>query len=163
MTKLNDEAKSLIVRRLACYDTPKQAADAVKEEFGLDVSRQQCAAYDPTKAAGKSLSPKWREAFDATRRQFLGQLGDIPVANRAVRLKVLDRIYQRAENQGNLVLAMNALEQAAKEVGGALTNQQKVEHTGADGGPIKTTAAFAHVSATPEEYAAAVRKVLDEY
>jgi hypothetical protein len=32
------------------------------------------------------------------------------------------------------------LEQAAKEAGGAYTNKQKLEHTGKDGGPIRTAA-----------------------
>lgn len=41
MASLNNEIKAFIVQALACFDTPSQVAKAVKQEFDLDVSRQQ--------------------------------------------------------------------------------------------------------------------------
>lgn len=129
MAALKDEVKAFIVQALACFDTPTQVADAVKEEFGLEVSRMRVAAYDPTKSTGRDLSKKWRAIFDEARRQFLEQTAAIPVANQAYRLRVLDRLVTKTERQGNTALTAQLLEQAAKETGGSFTNRQKVDST----------------------------------
>lgn len=70
MATLSEDAKLHIVQALACFDTPTQVVESVKEEFGIDVLRNQVAQYDPTKVSGKSLSKKWRTIFDDTRRRF---------------------------------------------------------------------------------------------
>ena len=41
MAALKSEVKSFIVQALACFDTPSQVAEAVKNEFGVVLSRQQ--------------------------------------------------------------------------------------------------------------------------
>ncbi|QTO19912.1 DUF2280 domain-containing protein [Burkholderia seminalis] len=161
MTRLSDEAKSLIVRRLACYDTPKQVVDAVKEEFGIDVSRQQCAAYDPTKHAGRSLGEKWRVVFEETRRSFLVDAAQVPIAHMSVRLRRIERILVEAEKRGNAVLVLQALEQAAKEMGGAFTNKTRVEASGPNGAAIQHGVVTTAVPVS--EYAKAVRQALDEF
>lgn len=69
----------------------------------------------PTKRTAAVLSEEWREAFNAGRCALLEQLQDIPITSHAIRLKVLDRICTRAEEQGEFVLALNALEPAALE------------------------------------------------
>lgn len=66
MAALKDEVKRFIVQALACFDTPTQVVQAVKETFGLDVTRQQCELYDPTKYAGRDLGVKWRTVFEDT-------------------------------------------------------------------------------------------------
>ncbi|KTC33210.1 hypothetical protein AO265_35290 [Pseudomonas sp. ABAC61] len=55
MAALKNEVKSFIVQALACFDTPSQVVEAVKNEYGLVVTRQQVETHDPTKAAGKGL------------------------------------------------------------------------------------------------------------
>lgn len=129
MAALKDEVKAFIVQALACFDTPTQVAEAVKEQFGVDVPRNHVGAYDPTKASGRDLSKKWRVMFDETRRHFLEQVAEIPVANQAYRLRVLDRLVTKTERQGNTALTAQLLEQAAKETGGSFTNRQKVDST----------------------------------
>lgn len=124
MARLNDAVKQFIVQALACYDTPQQVADAVKEEFGLDVPRQQVALYDPTKHAGRNLSKKWRAIFDATRENFKAETGEIPIAQRAYRLRKMSQIASQAERMRNLPLVLQILEQAAKEVGDAYVNHK---------------------------------------
>jgi hypothetical protein len=42
---------------------------------------------------------------------------------------------EKAEAQGNMVLASSLLEQAAKEMGGAFTNRREL--TGKDGGAVE--------------------------
>jgi hypothetical protein len=138
MAALAENVKLRIVQALACFDTPSQVAKDIKAEFGIVVSPQQCELYDPNKRAGQKLSEKFRLIFAETRKTFLEDTSLIGVSHRAVRLRTLQRMIDRAESQGNLSLTAQLLEQVAKETGDAYTNRQKLEHTGKDGGPIKT-------------------------
>ena len=133
MAALSPEVKAFIVQALACFDTPTQIASQVKQEFGLDISIQQVSSYDPTKAIAKNLGQKWIDLFNPTRSRFQTELSDIPIANKAYRLRALNRMMTSAEKMRNMALAASLMEQAAKEVGDAYSNKQKVEHTSPDG------------------------------
>lgn len=124
MAALNNEVKGFIVQALACFDTPSQVAAAVREEFGLEVTRQQCEAQDPTKRAGRDLAKKWVTLFHDTRKRFREETAEIPIANRAYRLRAMNRFVERAESMKNIGLAMQILEQAAKEVGDVYVNRR---------------------------------------
>ncbi|MFW9268014.1 DUF2280 domain-containing protein [Pseudomonas sp. D2-30] len=127
MAALKDEVKRFIVQSLACFDTPSQVAQAVKDTFGLEVSRQQCEFYDPTKYAGRDLALKWRTVFEDTRKRFREETAEIPIANRAFRLRALNRFVEKAESMKNISLAMQILEQAAKETGDMYVNRSRKE------------------------------------
>ena len=129
--KLNNEIRTFIVQSLACFDAPSVVVKAVQDEFKITVTRQTVEGYDPTKRAGKDLGPKWRTIFEETRAAFLEDTSKIGISHRAVRLRALQRMADKAETQGNMVLASSLLEQAAKEMGGAFTNRREV--TGKDG------------------------------
>lgn len=124
MAALRDEVKLFIVQALACFDTPTQVSKAVKEEFGLDVLRQQVAAYDPNCYVGRNLSKKWRTVFEDTRAKFRSETSSIPIASRAFRLRALARMAQQAEGMRNIALAVSVIEQAAKEVGDVYVNRK---------------------------------------
>lgn len=132
MAALSEDVKRFIVQALACYDSPLQVADSVKEEFGLIVPRQQVELYDPTKHAGRALSKKWRVLFEATREDWKKGATEVPIANRVFRLRVLDRLATKAERMKNAGLALRILEQAAKEVGDVYVNRGR-SAGGADG------------------------------
>ncbi|MEN8390221.1 DUF2280 domain-containing protein [Acinetobacter indicus] len=129
MAALKEPVKIFIVQALACRDTPQEVADAVKQEFKIEIDRRQCASYDPTKAAGKNLSKKFVELFNKTRADFDAGLIDIPIANKYYRLKQYQKQLER--NSKNVVMSLKILEQAAKDVGGQFTNRQEI--TGKDG------------------------------
>ena len=154
MAALNNEVKAFIVQALACYDSLETVSSSVKEQFGLSLTRQQIQSYDPTKAAGKSLSKKWVELFEVTRDRFQNEISDIPIANKAYRLRALDRMAARAETMRNYNLTAQLIEQAAKECGDSYTNKQKHEHSGAGGGPIET------LTLSKDEYKQARREML---
>jgi len=137
MAKLNEAVQRFIVQALACYDTPTQVADSVKEEFGIEITRQQAASYDPTKAMGKTLAKKWRDLFHDTRAVFRKEVAEIPIADQAFRLRQLHRMANEAMRRKNIVLAASLMEQAAKEMGGMFTNKREL--SGPGGGPIPTT------------------------
>jgi hypothetical protein len=136
MAKLTEAVQRFIVQALACYDTPSEVAEAVKEEFGLELTRQQVATYDASKTTGRTMAKKWRVLFEDTRAAFRKEVSEIPIADQAYRLRQLDKIAQQAMKRKNVVLAAQMLEQAAKEVGGMYTNRR--EFTGKGGGPIET-------------------------
>ncbi|AYL51314.1 DUF2280 domain-containing protein [Citrobacter freundii] len=133
MAALSTEVKAFIVQSLACYETPAKVIELVKENFKVTVTRQQVSAYDPANAMAKSLSQKWVDLFNSTRTRFQTEITDIPIANKAYRLRALDRMMTKAEGMRNMALAATLMEQAAKEVGDAYSNKQKVEHTSPDG------------------------------
>ncbi|MCJ2127362.1 DUF2280 domain-containing protein [Methylobacterium sp. E-045] len=136
MSTLSDEVKTFIVQQLACFDSPSDVAKAVKEEFGLDVSRQAVEGYDPTKRAGRSLSEVYRAVFDETRAEFLTDTARIGISHKAVRLRTLARLAEKAERQGNMVFVASLLEQVAKECGDAFTNKRQNEVSGKDGASL---------------------------
>lgn len=133
MAALKPEVRAFIVQELACFDTPSQIVESVQKEFKVQVTRQQVASHDPTKVAGKGLAQKWVDLFNHTRDRFLNEISDIPIANKAYRLRVLDRMATNAEKMKNYGMTSQLIEQAAKEMGDAYTNRQKVEHTSPDG------------------------------
>ena len=124
MAALKNEVKSFIVQALACFDTPSQVVEAVKNEYGVVVSRQQVETHDPTKSAGKGLAVKWATLFHDTRKRFREETAEIPIANRAFRLRGLGRMAEKAETMRNLALTAQLYEQAAKEVGDVYVNRR---------------------------------------
>ncbi|ASP95632.1 DUF2280 domain-containing protein [Sinorhizobium meliloti] len=118
--KLSDEVKTYIVQALACFDSPSVVAAAVKKEFGVDVS------HDPNKKAASGLAPKWKALFGETRKTFLEDTATIAISHRAVRLRGLQCMAEKAEIQGNMVLAASLMKQAAEESGNAYTNRREL-------------------------------------
>jgi len=128
--KLPVEVQTFIVQQLACFDTPSVVVNSVKAEFGLTITRQRVELYDPNKKAGQALSQRWRELFEATRKEFLEDTSKIAISHRAVRLRALQRMADRAEHIGNMALAAQLHEQAAKEVGDSYTNRRELTGKG---------------------------------
>lgn len=154
MAALKEPVKIFIVQALACRDTPQEVAELVKQEFGIITDRMQCASYDPTKAAGRNLSKKFRDLFEETRKKFDEGLIDIPIANKHYRMKQYDKLLNKTKNT---VTALKIMEQAAKDSGGLFTNRKEI--TGANGGPVETIQS----QTTVEDYLKAREKALDEY
>lgn len=122
--KLNDAARLFAVQSLACFDPPAVVAAAIKKEFGFDITPQGVETYDPTKRAGRALAAKWKALFEETRKTFLEDTSKIGISHKAVRLRALHRMAEKAESAGNVPLAAQLLEQAAKECGDAYTNKR---------------------------------------
>ena len=115
MAKLRKEVQFFIVRSLAVFNTPSEVAAAVKQEYGLDISRQRCESYDPTKRVCKNLSDDLRAEFEATRKDFLEMPKNIPIANASYRLSLLNTMRDRT-NEKNVLLQLKILESARAEM-----------------------------------------------
>lgn len=112
---------------------PQQVVEAVKQEYKIEITRQQVALYDPTKVAGRNLSKKLKDLFTRTCKDFRANIEDIAIANKAFRLKELQGMYY--DSGKNKRLKQNLLKQAFQETDGRVTKQ---EITGKDGKPIET-------------------------
>ena len=77
-----------------------------------------------------NLAVKWVTLFHDTRKRFREETAEIPIANRAYRLRAMNRFVERAESMKNIGLAMQILEQAAKETGDIYVNRARKEETG---------------------------------
>jgi hypothetical protein len=147
--RLTHEQQTFVVQALACFDSPSVVSNTLKKEFSIVFSPQAIECYDPTKRAGRNLSVKWRSLFDETRKTFLEDTATIAISHRAVRLRALQRMADKAEGQGNMSLASSLLKQAAEEVGGSYTNRREI--TGKDGAPVEFKHSGALTEMTAEE------------
>lgn len=127
MARLNDKHKAFLVQQLATFATPSEARDALNETFGLTVGLDQVVFYNPTTANGERLAEKWKALFRETRERFKAETGEIAIANKAYRLRELQRIIESTRSPK---LKMEAMEQAAKEVGDVYTNRRSVSMSG---------------------------------
>ena len=124
MAILKDEVKVFIVQALACFDTPSQVVEAVAENFSVKIDRMHVQKYDPTKRAGVDLAKKYVTLFHETRRKFMDEVSEVPIASRAFRLRALQSMYNSAIKRNNIVLAKDILTEAAKEVGDFYVNKK---------------------------------------
>lgn len=115
--KLTEAAQVFICQRIGVGDTPKTIADAVKEEFGVEISRATVEGYDPEKMdrRGKPIREKWRLIVEQTRSDYAKGVAHVPIMHKLVRLERWERLYQMAVERNNIVLAAELLEKASKE------------------------------------------------
>lgn len=129
MAVLTIEQKQFIVIRQAMSERGKDIRKAFKEEYDIELSRDQVVRYDPNLTdSAKRMSRPLMELYAATREQFLAEQVKTPIANRAYRLRKLNEMFHTMLDKGNLPAAAQLLEQAAKEAGEVFTN--KVKHEG---------------------------------
>lgn len=126
MAQLTDEVKMYIVQLLACYDTPSMVAESVAGEFNITIDRSHVQKFDPTKVAGRAVARKYKDVFETTRKAFLEESIQVPIASKIFRLRSLQRIHDNYITKKNYVQAAAVIEQAAKEVGGYYTNRIKL-------------------------------------
>jgi hypothetical protein len=115
--------KAFIVRGLARYETPTRVAASVKANFGIEIDRRQVFAYDP--AGSRPPAQRWIELHAATRAKFMHATAEIGIAQKIVRLRMLDRYANRADENNQMERAAAFLVQAAKECGGFYERYQR--------------------------------------
>lgn len=153
MATLSTDEKSEIVRALAQFMTPAEVVAHMKAEFECDTDVRQVCGYDPTRS-NFSAAESWREIFASTRKVYLEDVAAVPISNQSYRLNQLQQNYQKAVKARNLVLANATLEQAAKEVGGILTNERNLNVENRKGGSF--------MDLTPEERRQAAAELIHE-
>ncbi|MGF6813621.1 hypothetical protein OKW33_000427 [Paraburkholderia atlantica] len=119
MAKLDEQAKRFLVRCAAEFIAPSEAVQAVKEEFGIEISRQLAEAYNPSRRMGANLSAQLRELFETARREYLDEVENIPIANESWRLRELQRLFDVAVKREDVQAALNVLKCASLEAADA--------------------------------------------
>ncbi len=146
--RLTEEQKIFVVGELACWRKPQEVADALKEQFGVELERQSIERYDPTKYAGRGLKDPLLTLFHDTRRAYREETANIALSGKAERIRRLEDLAdkviamaQKAEIAGNLAFAEKLVERAqlvfkqiAEEMGDAFTNRREL--TGKNGAPL---------------------------
>lgn len=122
MPKLAEDVKIFIVERLAMFGRPLEIAAAVKEEFGIDIPRQQVEVYDPEKGC---VVKKWVALHAATRQAFTDKRAGLAITHRSWRLQQLEEMARETRKKKNYKLAKELLEQAAKEDGDFYVNNAR--------------------------------------
>jgi hypothetical protein len=79
-TKLTDEQKTYVVKRLAAHHKPRAIARDLERQSGITVTHHAIAAYDPGRGAGRHLAPRWRALFARERAAYLASTAAIGVA-----------------------------------------------------------------------------------
>lgn len=126
MADLTTEQKHAIVTLLACYIPVPEIVVAMRDDYGVDVPARHVYGYDPTR--GYFDAGDWaRTMFEEVRARYHDGLVEIPIAKQSYRLGVLQRNLQHAMKTGNRILANQTLKQAAEEVGGSYTNEQRLK------------------------------------
>lgn len=138
MAILTEEQKREIVLSLAGFMSPAAIRVKMKEDHGLDLEYRQITVYDPTRTHFEG-SQRWRDIFEAARKNYVEDTLTVPVANQGYRLRTIQGLLDKALEQGNMVMAMQLMEQAAKEVGGLLTNARQLNVSDNRGGTMDLT------------------------
>ena len=125
MPSINDEIKEFIVRGLATFDTPSEVVEAVKANFGVELSRQQVYAYDPR--CSQPPAQRWRELHAATRAAFLAEQAEIGITHKTYRLRLLDRMVHYSVKHHYRRDTAAFLRQAARECGGLYEKEKPSE------------------------------------
>jgi hypothetical protein len=137
-TKLTREQQVHVVMRLACYDTPTAIAQSLREQFGVEITRQSIEFYDPTKLAGKRCPKPWSDLFQATRAKLIDGTADIGAAHRLVRIERRARMAERAEQKEQFAAANALYNSIAREVGGGFTNRRESGGRGANPAQVRS-------------------------
>jgi hypothetical protein len=94
--KLTEEQRKYVIHRLAAFDSPSAVQEGLREEFGVEITRQCVEFYDPTKRKGARLHEKWKSLFHATRlelRKGGAEIGASRVAKNAGKLTEEQKEY----------------------------------------------------------------------
>jgi hypothetical protein len=137
MELLSEPVKRFIVQRLACYESPSQVVAAVKEVFGIEITRQRAWTYTPK--SGTEISQELKDLFVTTREEYRKMEAEVGVAQLRYRMERRQKWLEILE--GTLVKMADAprpnvallaatierlegvLQGSAKDQGGAFTNR----------------------------------------
>jgi hypothetical protein len=114
--KLTRAQKAEVVRRLASYESPSLIAKSLKEDFGIEITRQAVAFYDPTQYSNRPSPKRWSQLFWRTRARIIKGKVDIGAVHPRVRLLWLDKMARAQMEKGYAAEARALLRQAADEM-----------------------------------------------
>lgn len=127
--RLTTAMRNRIIEMFAQFQSVRAIREAIKSEFGRVLADATISHYDPTRASCQ-LSKEQRAQFDALRASYIDSAKDVAIAHQAHRLRKYEEIYDKSLKARDFSAALKAMELAAKELGGVMTNQSTVKHEG---------------------------------
>lgn len=127
--RLPTAARTRIIELFAQFQPVKEIRAVIRAEFGRDLADATISHYDPTRASSK-LSQEQRAQFAALRAAYVDSASSVAIAHQAHRLRNYEAVYAKALKSNDFASALKAMELAAKEMGGVLTNTSTVKHEG---------------------------------
>ncbi len=116
------------------------------ENFGIEINRRQVFAYDP--AGSRPPAQRWIDLHAATRAKFMQATAEIGIAQKVVRLRMLDRFANRADEQQSAPSGPpSSWQQAAKECGGFYERYQRPKAAARPEEPLQAVARPQHEDA----------------
>lgn len=116
VNKLNPAQKQIVVLLLANGLTPSEASKILAAEYGITLTAQGVAKYDPRVVSGANLSMYLRKLFYTKHKQYLAKLEESALAHRRVRIDVLGRLLDRAIADDDRQTIIKTVENARKEM-----------------------------------------------
>jgi hypothetical protein len=116
MAILSPQQKQFVVEQLAAFGTPSEVAKGLLEQFGVTVAPHVVAAYDPTRRAGQRCPALWKRRFLEAREDMIHGKPSA-LASRSVRLQQREKMFRRAMEQEDFLLANRILDSIAREIG----------------------------------------------
>ena len=114
-THLPENVRRFILIRNACHIAPREIIKEVNEVFGMAVTTSHINHYDPTKSAGATLSDEYKRLFAEMRREYNAVIDRIGAGDQGFRVTTLHNLLIKAVESGASKLAVNILNQVAKE------------------------------------------------
>lgn len=127
--RLTTAMRNRIIELFSQFQTVSVIRATIKAEFGRTLADATISHYDPTRASSR-LSVEQRAQFDALRASYIDSAKDVAIAHQAHRLRRYEEVYDKALKGRDYSAALKAMELAAKELGGAMTNASTVKHEG---------------------------------
>jgi hypothetical protein len=93
-SKLTDAQREYVVERLAAYESATAVARSLQQDFGINISHQAIARYDPTRS--NKCPERWKQLFLATRNRFVEGKAARGAANAILRTRKRERRMLRA-------------------------------------------------------------------
>lgn len=134
MAKLNDDQKSYLVTRFACFASPSEVIEELKTRWNLAATVEQVVYYNASILSGTKLAQKWKDLFQKMRSAYIADSQNVAIAHQSYRLRRMQQLLDSPSVAKNYVAVLNILEQAAKETGGFYSNKREI--SGPGGAPI---------------------------
>ena len=113
---LTVQQRQFVVEQLAAFDSPSEVAKGLLEQFGVTVAPHVVAAYDPTRRAGQRCPALWKRRFLEAREAMIHGTPSA-LASRSVRLQQREKMFRRAIEREDYLLANRILDSIAREIG----------------------------------------------
>jgi hypothetical protein len=116
-SKLTDESRSYVVKRLAAYHTALSITQGLKQEFGITVTQKAVDYYHPARNPG--LAQGWTDLFRKERRAYLSRTANLGLTNKPARIRQREAMMHREWAAGRNARANRILDSIAKDTGDA--------------------------------------------